>query len=174
MARFKVRLNGQERELEVTRQGDDFGVTQAGKKREVRLLHRDGAYFVLGYEEADGTYHLIRAAGHVAGHKRQLWVNGRSLTYERVAERTSGPSGDDAGGDAGGSLSSAIPAVVAQVLVKVGDVVAAGQKLILLESMKMVIPIQAPYEGRIVRVNYAAGEAVPPGVPLVELEKREI
>jgi biotin carboxyl carrier protein len=170
MARFKVRLNGQEREIEVRRQGDDFLVTREGKKREVSLLHRDGVYFVLGYEEADGTYRLVRAAGHVAGHKRQLWVNGRSLTYERVAERTSGPSGDDAGG----SLSSAIPAVVAQVLVKVDDVVAAGQKLILLESMTMVIPIQAPYEGRIVRVNYAAGEAVPPGAPLVELEKREI
>jgi len=48
--------------------------------------------------------------------------------------------------------------------------VAAGDKLILLESMKMVIPIQAPRDGRVARVLCAPGDSVPAGVPLVELE----
>ena len=52
-----------------------------------------------------------------------------------------------------------------------GDAVAAGDKLILLESMKMVIPIVAPRAGRVARVLCAVGESVPAGLPLVEMEE---
>jgi len=48
--------------------------------------------------------------------------------------------------------------------------VAAGDKLILLESMKMVIPIVSPRDGIVARVLCAPGESVPAGVPLVELD----
>ena len=71
---------------------------------------------------------------------------------------------------ADGSLASAIPAVVSQLLVAPGDVVAAGDKLILLESMKMVIPILAPHAGRVSRVHCAPGDSVPAGVALLEIE----
>jgi 3-methylcrotonyl-CoA carboxylase alpha subunit len=70
-----------------------------------------------------------------------------------------------------GSLSASIPAVVAEVLVSVGETVAAGDKLILLESMKMVIPIQAPYDGAVTKINCTAGESVQAGVPLIEIEE---
>jgi biotin carboxyl carrier protein len=67
-------------------------------------------------------------------------------------------------------LAASIPAVVSQILVTPGDEVRADDKLILLESMKMVIPIQAPYDGRVRRLNCAVGDSVPAGIPLLELE----
>jgi urea carboxylase len=54
-------------------------------------------------------------------------------------------------------------------LVAVGDQVRAGDKLVLLESMKMILPIQAPYDGAVTAINCAPGEAVQPGVPLITL-----
>ena len=112
----------------------------------------------------NGQRRRVRVAAHTAGDKRQIWVNGRTFTYERVRERGSGGAGGD------GSLAASIPAVVSQVLVSVGDEVAEGDKLILLESMKMVIPIQAPHDGVVTAVHCTAGESVQAGIPLLDLE----
>lgn len=166
MAKFKIKLQGQTNptEIEVNRQGDEWRVIADGRATPLRLLHHDGLVFAFEYERADGTHRYVRAAG-VAGETRQLWVNGRTLTYQRVAEHAGHQTADD---DIG-SLSATIPAVVSQTLVNEGDIVTAGDKLILLESMKMVIPIQAPHDGVVTRLNCAPGDAVQPGVPLVEL-----
>jgi biotin carboxyl carrier protein len=95
-----------------------------------------------------------------------LWIDGRVVTAERVRRRGGGPAAD-------GSLASAIPAVVSQILVEPGDAVEPGDKLILLESMKMVIPIQAPHAGRVTRILCAPGDSVPAGIPLLEIEPHE-
>lgn len=166
--RFKVLLEGREVEIEVVRQGDRLRVSYEGQSHEARVIHRDGAHFVLEVEEqgADGFVcrRRIRAAGHRDGDRRQLWANGRLVTYRRIREGNPVQVDRDMA-----SLSATIPAVVSEVLVKSGDRVAAGDKLILLESMKMILPIQAPHDGVVTAVNCAPGEAVQPGVQLVEL-----
>jgi biotin carboxyl carrier protein len=167
MAKIQVDLNGETAELEVLRQGDHLRVTRDGQTTELRILQADGNTFVLEVERPDGSRQCIRAAAHMDGDKRQLWVNGRSFTYERLRQRPAGSSTSD------GSLAASIPAVVSEILVAVGDQVQTGDKLILLESMKMVIPIQAPYDGTVTAVNCQAGQSVPAGIPLVELEKNE-
>jgi len=48
-----------------------------------------------------------------------------------------------------------------------GDVVSEGQELLILESMKMEIPLNAPEEGEVLRVNAEEGEAVRQGAVLV-------
>jgi biotin carboxyl carrier protein len=118
---------------------------------------------------ADGSRRRIRAAGHTgSGDERKVWVNGRYHTYQRIRQR-----GHTAGlGE--GSLTASIPAVVTEILVNPGDAVHEGDRLILLESMKMVIPIQAPYHGTVTRINCTPGESVQAGVALIELEKIEI
>jgi biotin carboxyl carrier protein len=130
----------------------------------VRVVHRDGARLLLEITWPDGTTQRVRLAGARLGDKRQLWIDGRVLTAERVRRRGGGAATE-------GSLAAAIPAVVSQILVAPGDAVAAGDKLILLESMKMVIPIVAPRAGRVARVLCAVGESVPAGLPLVEMEE---
>ena len=49
---------------------------------------------------------------------------------------------------AANALTPTIPSIVSQILVAPEQAVKAGEKLILLESMKMVIPIQAPLRRR--------------------------
>jgi len=164
MSQLRLAINGQERALEVARQGDGLHVAGEGLAVDVRVLHRDGPRLLIEIIRPDGTTQRVRLAGARQGGRRQLWVDGRTLSAERARPSSGGAA-------AQGSLVSAIPAVVSQILVAVGDQVAAGDKLILLESMKMVIPIQAPHAGRVTRVLCEPGESVPAGVALVEIEE---
>ena len=194
MTQFRLNIYGLERALEVTRQGERLHVTVGGAAEdalpgplprgegtsgpfsstlrqgegiaaEVRVLHRDGPRLLIEINWPDGTTQRVRLAGTRQGDKRQLWIDGRTLAVERRRQRGGEMAAD-------GSLAAAIPAVVSQILVAPGDEVAAGDKLILLESMKMVIPIVAPRDGRVARILCDVGESVPAGVPLVEMEEK--
>jgi biotin carboxyl carrier protein len=69
-----------------------------------------------------------------------------------------------------GSLSSPMPATVISVNVAPGDAVAAGQTLIVLEAMKMELPVRAPGDGRVRAVHCKAGDLVQPDLSLIEFE----
>ena len=67
------------------------------------------------------------------------------------------------------TLEAPMPAQVIAVLVKAGDQVAAGATLVLLEAMKMELPLKAPSAGSIEAVHCHAGQRVAPGTILVDL-----
>jgi biotin carboxyl carrier protein len=165
MTKFTITHHGEETEIEVTRQGNHLHVTQNGQTAEIELVQADGPALLLEQVLPDGSRRRIRAVGHMSGDERQMWVNGRYHTYQRVRQR-----GHNTGlGE--GSLAATIPAVVTEILVNPGDTVNEGDRLILLESMKMVIPIQAPYHGTVTQINCATGESVQAGITLIELTK---
>ena len=60
-----------------------------------------------------------------------------------------------------------MPGRIAAVLVEPGTEVTRGAPLIVLEAMKMEHSITAPADGRVERVNYAAGDLVEEGAELV-------
>jgi acetyl/propionyl-CoA carboxylase alpha subunit len=70
----------------------------------------------------------------------------------------------------GGSVLSPMPGTVVTVPVSAGDVVSARQPLVVLEAMKMELPVTAPFEGKIASIHVAPGERVAGGQLLVELE----
>ena len=57
-----------------------------------------------------------------------------------------------------------------KVLVDVNDTVVEGQDVIVLESMKMEIPIQSEYGGTVTEVKVQEGEFVNEGGVLLTLE----
>jgi 3-methylcrotonyl-CoA carboxylase alpha subunit len=67
------------------------------------------------------------------------------------------------------SMSAPMPGVVLKILVKVGDDVAKGAPLLILEAMKMEHQITSPRDGTIASVNCKEGEMVRPGLDLVTL-----
>ena len=72
--------------------------------------------------------------------------------------------------DEEGALTAPMPATVAAINVVAGQRVVRGDVMIVLEAMKMELPITAPRDARIKRIACAQGELVQPGVPLIELE----
>ena len=59
---------------------------------------------------------------------------------------------------------------VLSVLVAEGEQVEAGQTLVLLESMKMEIPVVPEAAGRVARIGVAVGDVVQEGDLLVVLD----
>ena len=67
------------------------------------------------------------------------------------------------------ALTPPMSATVVRIAVKAGDRVKANDPLVVLEAMKMELPIRAPRDGVIAAVNCREGEMVQPGTVLVEL-----
>jgi acetyl-CoA carboxylase biotin carboxyl carrier protein len=59
---------------------------------------------------------------------------------------------------------------IARVEVAIGDEVPAGAMVVLLESMKMEIPVLAEHGGRVVEITVQPGDVVQEGDTLVVLE----
>ena len=72
----------------------------------------------------------------------------------------------------GGSatVTAPMPGTVVRVEVEPGASVGARQSLLVLEAMKMEIPVHSPFEGTVKTVHVAAGDRVAGGAVLVELE----
>jgi biotin carboxyl carrier protein len=63
-----------------------------------------------------------------------------------------------------------ITGVVFQITAKVGDRVAAGDPVIVLESMKMEIPVEAPRAGAVTEIRVAEGQTVQEGDTVAVLD----
>jgi biotin carboxyl carrier protein len=83
---------------------------------------------------------------------------------EQVSRSRAGQSG------AAGALAAPMPATVIRILVKPGVVVRKGETLILLEAMKMELPLRSPQDGTVRAVRCQEGELVQPGRVLVDLD----
>ena len=62
-----------------------------------------------------------------------------------------------------------IAGTVWKIEVAVGDSVTEGQTVVILESMKMEMPVEATGEGKVTAIKVTQGQAVEEGAALVEL-----
>ncbi len=74
------------------------------------------------------------------------------------------------GRDTGGLVRASAPAVVIALDVTVGDAVAAGQRLGLLETMKVEVAFHAPFAGTVGAVHVRCNERVAAGAALVQIQ----
>ncbi len=156
--RFTLRAGDRERAVTASRRGDRlFLAFDDGPLHELRLLlERDGRI------ELEKGHRRIHTAGVVRGAERQVWANGRMLVVRSEGGRPAETPEEE-------SLASPLPARVLEVLVQPGELVASGQKLVSLESMKTVLSIRAPRSGRVQTVYCRAGDAVAAGARLLDL-----
>jgi acetyl-CoA carboxylase biotin carboxyl carrier protein len=68
------------------------------------------------------------------------------------------------------NVEAHITGTVWKIEVKVGDTVAEGDTVVILESMKMEMPIEAEDEGTVAEIRCEEGQAVSEGDTLVVLE----
>ena len=125
---------------------------------------------------ADGTWRIADDSGRsrrvhaVTDAAGAVWVHveGEVIVHAAV-DRPRGRRPVSGASD----LEAPMPAQVTAVLVEPGDDVARGEPLILLDAMKMELPLRAPFDARVQAVHCAAGDRVAPGRALVDLTRRE-
>jgi urea carboxylase len=102
------------------------------------------------------------------GEERDRWAAAGQLEVGAEAEVV-GPVEEIEVPPGGRLISAHLPGSVWQVIVKEGDLVKSGERILILESMKMETAIVAPAAGRIEKVLVAPGKTVDAGQGLVVL-----
>jgi biotin carboxyl carrier protein len=119
----------------------------------------DGVYRVIHDNEVEIVY--------VAGSPGDRWAFCNGETYRATADAPIGPRRGP--GDAVQSLSAPMPATVLKVLAVPGQDVKKGDTLIVLEAMKMELPIRAPADVTVTAVHCREGELVQANAVLADL-----
>jgi biotin carboxyl carrier protein len=177
--KFYVELGADEIGLELlhTQQGTVIRPAEAGEGGPTTLVDFEAVY--AAPDTSEGLYSLI-----AGGRSYQLYVQRAEQGYivavsryriplnvlterewrlKKVAPRQVAHSGAI-------TVSAPMPGLVKSVLVAEGDSVTRGQRLIVLEAMKMENDLTSPAEGKVAKVNVQAGTVVDGGKALVVIE----
>ena len=142
------------------RAGGGVDVELADRTVRARVRRRDGRYLI----DADGT--PFAAAVVALGDDRLVFAPGLRRRLKLIDPLAH--AGEEEA--RAGHLTAPMSGTVVAVMVKVGDKVAKGAALVVLEAMKMEHTIAAPAAGVVAAVNFAVGERVAEGADLVDLE----
>ena len=85
--------------------------------------------------------------------------------FQPSVAKTSSPEGPKGAG----TIKSALPGVIIEMFVKEGDTVSRGQKLLVLEAMKMENNIESDKAGKILSIKKGKGDSVMEGDLLIEI-----
>lgn len=167
--RYRVTIG--ERELEVEVERDQSGpLVQLGGEPVDARLEPPGPTGARRFW-LDGRQRLVKLSG--AGERFAVSIDGLTVDVTIENRRRSELAGF------GGGLSrqtgqvavkAPMPGLVVGVQVVVGQRVAAGERLIVLQAMKMENELGSPREGTVASVQVEPGQAVEQGQILVELE----
>ena len=155
-------------------QGTEYRIAIAGDRVtvndvEVRAEQIDGAtvrFQAPGTDRAPETRPTLAYAVAAGGIQWVFW-NGEVYRFE--ADQAM-PGRRRRSALAAGSLTAPMPATVRRIEVEPGQAVRRGDVLIVLEAMKMELPVRATADGTVARLNCREGELVQPGQELAELQ----
>ena len=114
--------------------------------------------------EIDGRAEVV----YVAGQPGSRWAFWNGRVFRQSIEAPVGEPGQ-ARRDTHQKLSAPMPATVLKVLVAAGAHVKKGDTLVILEAMKMELPLRATADATVSAVRCREGELVQPDAVLVEL-----
>jgi len=152
-----VEVAGADGRFTVTIDGLAIAVDARQTSEGIWSILLDGASHVADVTELDGVYQV-----DVDGERYPIRVEEES----RYIIRTRGARG----GEGGQVLKAPMPGKVTVVEVAVGQTVAPGDGLIVLEAMKMENQFKAAVAGTVKEVRARVGQAVNPGDVLVVIE----
>ncbi|TCO65779.1 biotin carboxylase N-terminal domain-containing protein [Actinocrispum wychmicini] len=129
----------------------------------------DGSDFTPASVTVDGSVLRLTYAGQTRAYQRAkdgsvLWLAADGSSWAVAEHSLLEESG--VAGSRGGPVTSPMPGTVLVVKAAVGDVVAAGTPLLVVEAMKMEHTITAPVDGVLTELTVQAGQQVALNQPL--------
>lgn len=146
MKKFKFKINGNQYDAEVLSIEDNIA--------EIVI---NGAKYTV---EVDKTMQPVKTPKLVRS------VSVPSTDSDPVIAKTASPAGPKGAG----TIKSPLPGVVLELFVKVGDTVKIGQRVLILEAMKMENNIEADKAGTVVSIGKNKGDSVMEGDVLIVIE----
>jgi biotin carboxyl carrier protein len=161
-----VQINGAAQEVEILAPGPDcryrFG---HGEERTANVeLPEPGAFSIL----TNGRIYEARVEETLDG--LVVVVDGHRFEIEVQDPRRWKAKAAGTGGEGIATMRALMPGKVVRVLAVPGDLVEAGQGILVVEAMKMQNEMKAPRAGRVLKISVQAGSAVAAGDVLATIE----
>ncbi len=142
-------------------QGVDFDVEIQEVEGNIAKVNVNGIPFEVELQQP------INAAKHPTIVKSKVAAPAAVPAAPAAPAASPAPAAGAAG--AGSAVKSPLPGTITSVQVKVGDTVAVGDTLVVLEAMKMQNNIESEYAGTVTAVNVAPGDVVMEGGVLLSI-----
>jgi geranyl-CoA carboxylase alpha subunit len=149
--RYRLDHQGQLHEVELLQLESGFVATVAGQEIALNLLQLSGHSAVVQMDEVHRSVSFSKR-----GDMLFLDDGGGHFALENI---THAPA-TAAAGTGSGEVKASMDGAIVSVLVKPGDMVEAGQTLVILEAMKMEHPLKAGIAGAVEAVNTRVGDQV--------------
>ncbi len=145
MKRFSFTINGHDYDVEVKSVDDNMAEV-----------------------EVNGFTYAVEFDRHIQTTKTPKLVRAESVPSTDISpseQKTSSPSAPKGTG----TIKSPLPGVILEMAVNVGDTITIGDKLLVLEAMKMENTINADKDGKITAIKVKKGDSVMEGDTLIEI-----
>lgn len=147
--------------VDVTNDGQDWRLTIDGAEVPLQAVNDGrGAWLV---ETHQGRRRIWVAQ---RGDERLLFCDGKVHTLRVLDPEHDQDEDENLGGP---NLTADMPGKVVQIPVTEGQAVAAGQTVLIIESMKMETELSAPVAGSVGKIHVTSGQVVGQGDPLVDI-----
>ncbi len=133
--------------------GKEYNVTVSPKEGKLFDVTVNGATYEVEAENAPAAAPVVQSAPAAV----------------QAAPATVAPAAKPAASGAGEKVVSPLPGVIIEVSVKEGQAVKAGQKVAVLEAMKMENEIPAPKDGTVTGIHVHKGDSLQEGDPVVTI-----
>lgn len=140
---------------------DHAAVEWVDRARGLALVRLDGRVTRLLVEKTATGWFVVLAG-------RRMAVEVRTPRERLIAASSGGATA----GHGPARVLASLPGLVREVAVEVGVMVAHGERLVVLEAMKMQNEIRAPRAGMVLEVSVAAGQTVGAGALLIQIGDR--
>ncbi|BFM13375.1 acetyl/propionyl/methylcrotonyl-CoA carboxylase subunit alpha [Simiduia litorea] len=165
--KFSILVHGTEHHLLVDQQGDGpstrYLVSHNGQTRTLQG-NLVGNHLIADMDGHRQKLQVTEDNNHIS-----LFCNNHALNFSRLLPDIA----DQADMQHAGGLTAPMNGTLVTQLVDVGQIVAAGTPLLVMEAMKMEHTIKAPAAGQVKQFFFAAGELVDGGALLLDFEKKE-
>ncbi|MFA5520858.1 MAG: acetyl/propionyl/methylcrotonyl-CoA carboxylase subunit alpha [Castellaniella sp.] len=168
------------------RVSESFQLMDQGEMRTLTLSGRPGAWQLSGDDEMHAFSWSCRPSGGPLaqvsiqlGDERlhaQTMIHGNDIlvfagaSVHAIGREDPGRYGEDASEADPGSLRAPMPGKILSIHAEVGDTVTRGQRLVVMEAMKMEHSIDAPADGKVSAIFFDVGDQVEEGVELIDVE----
>jgi len=139
----------------------NYQVSFAGQTTDVELLEADVSSLSL---RSDGQLHQFDFFSNQ--NSITIFTGAQTFAFDRIKLTLAGE-----GEQSGDAVHSPMPGSVVALNAKAGDKVSAGDKLVVVEAMKMEHALLAPRDGTIEAVLVALGDQVEDGGLMIQLEQ---
>ncbi|HAN17789.1 MAG: acetyl-CoA carboxylase biotin carboxyl carrier protein subunit [Bacteroidetes bacterium GWC2_33_15] len=143
----------------------NFKFTINGNQYEVNIIHIEDN---IAEMEVNGTPYKVEVEKAIAQTKTPILVRPASVPSTDSHPSVMKTSNPDSPKGAG-HIKSPLPGVILDVFVREGDIVKKGQKLLMLEAMKMENNIDSDKDGKVVSVKVQRGDSIMEGDILITI-----